>query len=123
MHSMIESGNHLDLSFRVPSSLSFKDLQLRWGAEGQILFEWSAIERLCEASGIDVNIFKLSDPSNVARLINHWYDIHRQNGGAIDLVKEEAMSYSAHVSWRAEVPPAPCPYSQSTLEAPKKIAP
>lgn len=123
MPNMIESGNHLDLSFRVPSCLSFSDLHLRWGAEGQILFEWSAIERLCDASGIDVNLFKLTDSSNVARLINHWYDIHRSNGGAIDLVKEEAMSYGAHVSWSAEVHPSPCPYSQPSHEAPKKIAP
>lgn len=109
---MIESGNHLDLSFRIPPSLSFADLQLRWGSDGQILFEWSAIELLCEASGIDVGIFKLTDPSNVARLINHWYEIHRSNGGAIDLVKEEAMSYGAQVSWRAETPQSPCPLTQ-----------
>ncbi|MBV7457745.1 hypothetical protein KW843_24955 [Acidovorax sp. sif1233] len=109
---MIESGNHLDLSFRIPPSLSFADLQLRWGSDGQVLFEWSAIEQLCEASGVDVDLFKLTDTSNVARLINHWYEIHRGNGGAIDLVKEEAMSYGAHLSWRAETPQSPCPLTQ-----------
>lgn len=70
------------------------DLNLRWNDEGHILFDWSAIDRLCEASGIDSGLIRRAGSDNVARLINQWYHLHRSNGGAVDLVKEEAMSYS-----------------------------
>jgi len=82
------------IKFSVPEGLSFLDLHLRWNDEGHILFDWAAIDRLCEASGIDSGLIRRSGADNVARLINQWYLVHRSNGGAIDLVKEEAMSYA-----------------------------
>ena len=116
---MIKLGKSRELAFRLTPGLSFSDLNLRWDDNGQILFEWSAIERLCEGSGIDVNLFKLTDPSNVASLINHWYEVHRANGGAIDLVKEEAMTYHVNYSWTPEtltLPPLPVPPKRSQAE-------
>jgi len=82
------------IKFSVPEGLCFLDLRLRWDDEGHILFDWSAIERLCEASGVDCGLIRRSGADNVARLINQWYLLHRSNGGAIDLVKEEAMRYA-----------------------------
>lgn len=93
-----------ELAFRVPADLSFSDLCLRWGANGEILFEWSAIERLCAASGIDVDLFKKTAPENVACLINTWYSIHLRSGGAADLVKEEAESYAPDFTWASVIP-------------------
>ncbi len=96
-----------ELAFRVPADLTFSDLCLRWGVNGEILFEWSAIERLCAASGLDVDIFKRTAPENVARLINTWYTIHLRSGGAADLVKEEAESYSPDFTWASMIPMQP----------------
>lgn len=87
------SGRNITLC--VPPDLTFFDLNLRWSEEGQILFDWEAIERLCQASGIDCDFFRRAGESNVVRLINHWYEIHLRNGGPADMVKEEAMRYAS----------------------------
>ena len=108
-----------ELAFRVPADLSFSDLCLRWGANGEILFEWSAIERLCAASGIDVDVFKKTAPENVARLINTWYSIHLRSGGAADLVKEEAESYAPDFTWASMIPMQPSRFSFSESHAKK----
>ena len=108
-----------ELAFRVPADLSFSDLCLRWGANGEILFEWSAIERLCAASGIDVELFKRTEPENVARLINTWYSIHLSSGGAADLVKEEAESYAPDFTWASMIPMQLSPFSSTEAHAKK----
>jgi hypothetical protein len=79
------------LKLVMPPDLDFSDLHITRKENG-ISFDWSAIERLCQASSIDVDIFKKSPEDAVAGLIIAWYQAHRENGGAIDLITEDLIS-------------------------------
>lgn len=57
-----------------------------------ISFAWTPIERICEASGVDVQIFSAGDENNVAGLIVARYVIHRQHGGAPNAVAEQLFA-------------------------------
>jgi hypothetical protein len=54
-------------------------------------FAWGPIERICEASGIDIETFRAGDEANVAGLIVAWYGIHRKQGGAPDAAAEQLL--------------------------------
>lgn len=88
-------GQCESITLCIPPDLNFFDLHLRWNEDGAVLFDWDAIERLCAASGIDCGQFRQSGATNVARLINCWYEVHLRNGGPVDMVKEEAKRYGA----------------------------
>lgn len=88
-----------ELTFCVPTDVSFADLNLRWSGGGVIFFDWFPLERLCESSSIDPELIRNSGPANVGKLINYWYIVHRLNGGEPDAVKEEAMSLVATGDW------------------------
>lgn len=88
------------LKICIPESLSFADLDLGRNRDGMVSFNYRAIETLCAASGLDVNLFIKSGEDNVAGLIINWYHAHIANGGAPDAVAEdlilEAKMESAH---------------------------
>ena len=42
----------------IPEDVSFADLQYRRESDGSVSFRWEPIERICEASGLDVRIFR-----------------------------------------------------------------
>lgn len=82
-----------ELLFKIPEDLQFSDLELRFGDDGFVRFNWDAIERLCATSNIDPRFFRLAPPENVANLISQWYGVHLYNGGAVDPEHERALCY------------------------------
>ena len=81
------------LAIRIPADLDFAALCLRRDPVSRTLsFDWSPIERICEVSGADVEIFRARDEGNVAGLIVAWYGMHRRHGGAPDAVAEQLLA-------------------------------
>lgn len=62
----------------IPADVAIADLGLaRDPQTGNIAFDWTPIERICAASGIDVALFKESAEDNVGTLLMQWYAQHR----------------------------------------------
>ncbi|WP_157443575.1 hypothetical protein [Curvibacter lanceolatus] len=98
--TMCHTPATFDVAFQIPPGLGFADLRLRLEDDGLIYFDWSAIERLCEASSLDPDLFKRLPLDQVGLLISTWYAVHLRNGGKPDPVQEMAMacSDSAHLA-------------------------
>ncbi len=77
----------------IPESPDFSTLHLQCDSStnGDIEFDWSLIEEICEASGIDIGEFSDSDENRVAMLVYQWYEEHRARGGAPDPVMEDII--------------------------------
>lgn len=76
----------------IPDDLTFSDLHVARDADGSVSFDWAVIERICEVSGLPVEMFRDAPEDNVARLIVGWYHTHRQHGGASDPVAEDLIA-------------------------------
>ena len=76
----------------IPEGLDFADLRLARDADGAVSFDWSVIERICQASNLPVELLRDGPEDNVAGLITHWYMAHRQRGGAVDPVAEDLIA-------------------------------
>lgn len=76
----------------IPDTLNFADLQLAYGPEGQVKFNWSPLKAICAASHLDVVLLYNSHEDNVAGLIMSWYIEHRRNGGAPDPTAEDLVA-------------------------------
>jgi hypothetical protein len=78
------------IRIQIPEDVSFSDLNLSRDAEtGSILFNWTPVEKICEASGVDVSLFKHSHEDNISGLLVQWYYEHLAHGGKPDAVAEE----------------------------------
>jgi len=76
----------------IPDDVEFADLKLtRDPKTGEVEFDWTPIERICEASGIDIALFREGPEDNVSGLIVGWYRAHREAGGAADPVQEALL--------------------------------
>jgi hypothetical protein len=73
----------------VPSEIEFSDLKLGRDTDGSVSFDWTAVEIICNASGIDVSLFQDGAEDNIALLITHWYGAHVARGGARDPVADD----------------------------------
>ena len=80
------------LTITIPAGLDFSALNLRRDADGNVSFDWSVIEQICEASGLDPAMFAESPEDNVASLITTWYRHHLENGGARDPVQDDLIA-------------------------------
>lgn len=76
----------------IPDGVPFSSLRLGRDADGAISFDWSPIERICEASGLTLAMFTEGPEDNVASLITAWYQAHRQNGGEPDAVADDLIA-------------------------------
>ncbi|HCP02789.1 MAG TPA: hypothetical protein DIT61_04615 [Pseudomonas sp.] len=76
----------------IPNDLDFSDLRLARDPCGSVSFDWAVIERICEASGLSVEVFRDASEDNVSGLIVGWYQAHRQHGGEADPVAEDLIS-------------------------------
>jgi hypothetical protein len=72
----------------IPDELTFSDLHLSRAPDGSVSFHWAVIERICEASGLSVEMFRDAPENNVSGLIVGWYQAHRQHGGEADPIAE-----------------------------------
>ena len=77
----------------IPGNLDFSALNLSSDSstDGGIEFDWSLIEDICEASGIDIAEFRDTDEGNVSILIHQWYTEHRARGGEPDPIMEDII--------------------------------
>lgn len=76
----------------IPDDIDFSDLKLARDPDGAVSFEWAVIERICEASGLPIEVLRDGPEDNVAGLITHWYMAHRANGGAADPVADDLIA-------------------------------
>lgn len=77
----------------IPHGLDFADLKLvRNPQTGGVGFDWSPIESICAASGIDIALLRDGPDDNVSGLIVAWYSDHRARGGAPDPVQEDLIA-------------------------------
>ena len=74
-------------------NLDFSELHLKRdsSSDGKIEYDWSLIEDICDASGIDISEFRNEDEDNVSSLIHQWYSKHRACGGAPDPIMEDII--------------------------------
>ena len=76
----------------IPDDIDFADLHLARDPDGSVSFNWAVIERICQASGLPVELLRDGPEDNVATLITHWYMAHKKHGGALDLVADDLIA-------------------------------
>lgn len=76
----------------IPHDLDFADLKMSRADTGEVDFDWTPIERLCEHNGLDIALFRDTDEDNVACLITAWYSAHIEIGGDPDPVQEDLIA-------------------------------
>jgi hypothetical protein len=77
----------------IPDDLDYADLKLsRDVVTGGVDFDWAPIERICEASGLDVALFRDAPEDNLSALLVAWYSEHLARGGAPDAVQEQILA-------------------------------
>lgn len=80
------------LLLTIPADVAFADLKLARDPDGHVSFDWAPIERICEASGIDVALFRDSHEDSLADLLTNWYATHLSHGGARDPVQDDLIA-------------------------------
>ena len=82
----------VSIPISIPDDLPFSSLKLARDADGAVSFNWSAIEKICAASGIDPQYFATAGEDAVGALIVNWYAVHKQSGGIPDPVAEDLIA-------------------------------
>lgn len=76
----------------IPEGLDFSGLKLaRDAVTGDVSFDWAPIGLICEASGIDVEVFREGPEDNLAGLLTAWYRAHLAAGGSPDPIYQELI--------------------------------
>lgn len=76
----------------IPDDLEFSALKLsRDPRTGDVEFDWQPIEQICEASGLDVDLFRNAPEGNLAALLSAWYREHLERGGARDAAMDDLI--------------------------------
>ena len=74
----------------IPEGVTIDSLGLtRDPHTGDVRFDWTPLERICAASGIDPALLREHDEGNVAGLLVAWYAHHLAEGGAHNAVLDE----------------------------------
>lgn len=76
----------------IPDDVGFSDLRLARDSYGMVSFDWTPIERICAASGVDVAILRDGPEDNVAGLVVRWYEAHLEAGGEADPIAEDLLA-------------------------------
>lgn len=95
----------------IPADLPFSSLKLARTPDGAVSFDWAPIERICEASGVDISLLRDQPEDNLASVLTAWYRQHLAAGGAPDPVyadligeadaEDAAGQHYSHVPGRA----------------------
>lgn len=80
------------ISIVIPSDVDFADLHLARNADGMVSFRWEPIEAICEASDVDIEVFRDSPEDNLGALLSHWYHAHLAGGGDRDPTYDEMIA-------------------------------
>jgi hypothetical protein len=76
----------------IPDDVDFTHLKLARDADGAVSFDWTPIERICNASGVDPAMFRNAPEDNVSSLIVTWYRMHLAAGGTRDPVQDDLIA-------------------------------
>ena len=77
----------------IPADVQFADLKMaRDPRTGDMAFDWAPIERICEASGIDIRLFREQSEDSVGGLLTQWYAQHRAAGGQPDQAFDQLIA-------------------------------
>lgn len=76
----------------IPDDVHFGDLKLSRDADGMVSFDWTPIDRICAASGVDPLILREGPEDNVSGLIVQWYQAHLAAGGERDPVQDDLLA-------------------------------
>lgn len=83
----------MQIKITIPDGLNFSALNLTRDPEtGGVVFDWSPIDAICKANGIDADIFRHGPEDNVGALITAWYAEHLARGGARDPVQDDLIA-------------------------------
>lgn len=72
----------------IPPDVSFNDLRLSLLADGHVSFDLDVLRRVCEASGLPMDMFMQAPEERLGDLLVGWYAAHIQHGGTPDPVAE-----------------------------------
>lgn len=75
----------------IPDDVEFADLNLSRSADGTVIFDWTPIDRICVASGLDAGLLRDQHEDNVAGLLIQWYRLHLETGGEHDPVADDLI--------------------------------
>ncbi|MZG45126.1 hypothetical protein F6X34_19995 [Dickeya dianthicola] len=76
-----------------PDNVTFSDLRLARNQDGSVSFDWTVVERICEANRLPVEAFRDAPQGDVITLILGWYFTHRHdNAGESDAVAEDLIT-------------------------------
>lgn len=76
----------------IPDDVRWEDLRLSREPDGDVTLDWAPIERICEASGLDIALFRDGPEENLATLLTHWYESHINAGGARCPVQDDLIA-------------------------------
>lgn len=80
------------LQLGIPAGLDFAALKLARDPDGRVSFDWTPIEVICQANGLDIDVFQDGPEDNVSGLIAAWYGAHLAQGGEPDPVQEDLLA-------------------------------
>lgn len=85
---------HPEMEIPMPENHRFSLLELARNSstDGNIEFDWSLIEDICAASGMDMAEFLDTREHEASALLHQWYAEHRGRGGAPDPVMEDILT-------------------------------
>ena len=78
----------ITLHITIPPDVSFNDLDLSLTDDGYVHFDLAALGRVCEASGLSMDVFMQTHEDLLGGLLCSWYAEHIRNGGKPDPVAE-----------------------------------
>jgi hypothetical protein len=76
----------------IPADVAFSDLKMaRDSQTGDVAFDWSPLERICAASGVDIGLLRDQPEGNVGGVLSTWYRQHLTAGGMRDPVMDDLI--------------------------------
>jgi hypothetical protein len=76
----------------IPADVAFSDLKMaRDSQTGDVAFDWSPLERICAASGVDISLLRDQPEDNVGGVLSTWYRQHLTAGGMRDPVMDDLI--------------------------------
>ena len=76
------------LRITIPPDVSFNDLNLSLIGDGYVRFDLAVLRRVCEASGLSMDVFMEAPEERLGDLLCAWYDAHIRHGGEPDPIAE-----------------------------------
>lgn len=92
VEASVQRSHQVQVRITVPPSVNFADLRLtRDSQTGSLHFDWAPLQRICDASGIDIALLRDQPEDNVAGVLAAWYAQHRAAGGLPDAAMDELI--------------------------------